>query len=245
MAGINPVIPHEHGGWAMLAVPFLLGATVAGWTWLHLPLGVAWLFFYLASYAWLQSLKRKKNRRRWWGWAGSYSVIGLVAVILPLLREPTLLWLAPGLMAMGAVNAWHARRRNERTLLNDGCAIFALCLGGIGAYVLGGGGWGMGSIAVFGYSFLYFMGTVFFVKSILRERNNPRYPRFAQGVAAVTALAPLAVDQPLMVIPFLFPVVRAWVFAGRPLRPMTVGLIELAGALQFWLFASIFLRMMG
>lgn len=44
------VIPHEHGGWAMVSVPFLTGMMVATPQWIHLTLFTGWLLLYLASY---------------------------------------------------------------------------------------------------------------------------------------------------------------------------------------------------
>ncbi|EZP78790.1 hypothetical protein H839_02941 [Parageobacillus genomosp. 1] len=44
------IVPKQHGAWAMLIVPFLLGAYAGGFTWLHVPLFVGWFFLYLATY---------------------------------------------------------------------------------------------------------------------------------------------------------------------------------------------------
>ncbi len=38
------VIPHEHGGWAMVSVPFLLGMLSGAPNGLHAVLFLAWLF---------------------------------------------------------------------------------------------------------------------------------------------------------------------------------------------------------
>jgi hypothetical protein len=38
------IVPKQHGAWAMLIVPFLLGAYAGGFTWLHVPLLSAGFF---------------------------------------------------------------------------------------------------------------------------------------------------------------------------------------------------------
>jgi len=74
---MKPILPREHGGWAMVSVPFLLGMFVGGPKWLHLPLFFGWMLFYLAAYPFRLALMRRKDRRnfvRWaliywaWGW---------------------------------------------------------------------------------------------------------------------------------------------------------------------------------
>ena len=74
------------------------------------------------------------------------------------------------------VNVWHVLQKSERALLNDICAILLFCTGGASAYMLGGGGFDPILAAVIGYNFLYFTGTVFFVKSVFRERKTDAGP---------------------------------------------------------------------
>jgi 4-amino-4-deoxy-L-arabinose transferase-like glycosyltransferase len=72
MGGVvmKPFIPKQHGTWAMLVIPFVLGAMAGGWSWVHIPLGLGWLFLYLASYPLLMiSKKRNKNRRKPKNWS--------------------------------------------------------------------------------------------------------------------------------------------------------------------------------
>lgn len=56
-------LPPQHGAWAMLAVPYLAGVLVAGWSWVAAPLAGAWLAGYLLSYYLFQAIKTGRPRR--------------------------------------------------------------------------------------------------------------------------------------------------------------------------------------
>ncbi|RYD03029.1 hypothetical protein N752_21705 [Desulforamulus aquiferis] len=44
------ILPKEHGVWAMLAVPFIVGLGLSQQSWLHLPLFLGLLFLFLCAY---------------------------------------------------------------------------------------------------------------------------------------------------------------------------------------------------
>ena len=169
---MKPILPREHGGWAMVSVPFLLGMFVGGPKWLHLPLFFGWMLFYLAAYPFRLALMRRKDRREFVRWALIYWALGMVFLIPPLLLQPSLLWAGPVLAALFCVNGWYAFRRNERSFVNDLCAILAFSVGGAAAHMVGAGSWDAMALWVAVPCILYFLGSVFFVKSVFRERKN-------------------------------------------------------------------------
>ena len=60
-------VPNQHGAWAMLATPLVVGALASGPEPLHLLLGAFWFAGYLAIFAtglWLRS-RRKARSARW------------------------------------------------------------------------------------------------------------------------------------------------------------------------------------
>ncbi|GAB6932430.1 YwiC-like family protein [Calditerricola satsumensis] len=241
---MKPIVPHEHGGWALVSVPFLLGMAVGGPTWLHLPLFLAWLFFYLAAYPFRMALARRGNRRdgrRLLRWAFGYWTAGMVFAIPPLVHFPSLLWAGPVLGALLAVNAWYAYRRNERSFVNDVCAILAFSIGGVASYVVGAGTWDAMALWVAGLCVLYFVGSVFFVKTVFRERKNARWLRASKGYHTLLVVA-LGIVEPLLVLPYAFSAARAFAWGGKAMRPLHVGLIEIAGSVLFLLLSAIVLR---
>jgi hypothetical protein len=236
------VIPHEHGGWAMVSVPFLLGMMAGTPQWIHLPLFFAWLFFYLASYPLLQSMKRSAQRGRLMIWGMLYGGIAFFCLIPSLFNKPSLLYFGPLLLLLLTINIWYATRKSERAILNDLCAILVFSVGGAAAYLSGGGDWDETMALVIAFSFLHFAGSAFFVKSLFRERNNKRWIAYARAYHVGLLAAPWAIGFPLMTVAYVLSAVRAFVFAGKTMRPMKAGMIEIASTLQFVLISIYLFR---
>lgn len=235
------VIPHEHGGWAMVSVPFLLGVAAGDPNWLHVPLFLGWMFFYLASYPLLQALKRKSERQRYIKWSIGYFALALASTAWPLIHEPGLFYFAPVLALLLAVNVRFVMKKAERALLNDLCAILSFSIGGAAAYLLGMGTTDTTMLAVVLFSFIYFTGSVFFVKTIFRERGQANWLWGARGYHITLIAVPALLWSPWMMAPYIFPAYRTFKYAGHVLRPMKVGIIEIIGAVQFLVLAASFL----
>lgn len=150
-----------------------------------------------------------------------------------------MLWFAPVLLILIMVNVWHVLQKVERALLNDICAILLFCTGGAAAYMLEGGGFDPMLAAVIVYNFLYFTGTVFFVKSVFRERKNRRWTIYARIYHAVMLVLPIIFGKPWMCLPFVFPFIKTLLYSGKAMKPMKVGIIEIVGSAQFLLLSMI------
>jgi hypothetical protein len=236
------VIPHEHGGWAMVSVPFLLGMIVGNPQWMHFVLFLAWLSLYLFSYPLLQFIKRRANRAQWVKWGAIYGSLAVVFLVPPLISDPSLLYFGPLLMVLLLINIGFAKRNNERALLNDLCAILVFSIGGAAAYLLGEGSWDKTMVAVVLFSFLHFTGSVFFVKTVFRERENKRWMISSKVYHGLILVVPWIVGYPWMVLSYMYSVARTFVYAGKCLRPWKVGMIEMIGAVQFLLFSAFILN---
>ncbi|WP_371932622.1 YwiC-like family protein [Bacillus carboniphilus] len=81
---MKPFIPKQHGAWAMLIVPFVLGMALSSFTWVHVPLFLGWLFLYLASYPLLMLTKGKKKEfyRKWAITYGALALLFLIIVVI-------------------------------------------------------------------------------------------------------------------------------------------------------------------
>ena len=58
-------IPNQHGAWAMLATPLLVGILASRPTWAHLPLTAFWFLGYFAFFAaglWLKAAPARRAR---------------------------------------------------------------------------------------------------------------------------------------------------------------------------------------
>src|SRR5262245_19120953 len=115
---VRRFLPPQHGAWAMLLVPWLAGVLIVGFTWLHLPLLLAWLTGYLASYYALLACKTRRPARvraQLWVYVPPTVVLGGLVI----LARPAVLWYAVAYVPLLAVNVAYALRRDDRALLND------------------------------------------------------------------------------------------------------------------------------
>lgn len=232
-------LPPQHGAWAMLAVPYLAGLLAAGYRWADAALAGAWLAGYLLSYYLFQSVKsRRPGRYR--AQLLLYAAVAAPLAALVVAARPQVLWYAPGYAALLAVNAWYAARRRERALLNDVASVLQSCLVVLVVATIAGTVTAAALVA-FLLCLAYFLGTVFYVKTMIRERGNPRYRRWsawyhvlalaaaaAQLVAAAPSLRSTAATGPWAAALFAWLLARAVVLPGRGLAPKRVGLIEMA-----------------
>ncbi|SCW53083.1 YwiC-like protein [Paenibacillus tianmuensis] len=232
------VIPHEHGGWAMVSVPFLLGMFAGKPQLMHLPLFMGWLLLYLSSYPFLQSMKNKANRRDWIKWGTIYGLLAACCLALPLLSHPALLYFGPLLLVLLSVNIWHTRHKSERALINDLCAVLLFSIGGAAAYLAGGGGWDRMMASVVLFCFLHFTSSVFFVKAVFRERENRRWVAYTRVYHGLLPFVLWAGGYPWMILAYAFSAARAFAFAGKPIRPWKAGIIEIVGAVQFVILSA-------
>ena len=220
-------VPPQHGAWAMLAVPYLAGLLTAGFRWPDLPLLVAWLTGYALSYFACQALKSGRPRR-YREQLVVYGAVAVPAALLVVAARPAVLWYAPAFAPLFAVNAWYAWRRRERALLNDVASVVESCLMVLVVATVAG----TPPTAVLGVTVLcaaYFLGTVLFVKTMIRERDDPAYRRWSAGYHVV-ALVLAGWLSPWAGALFAWLLVRAVVLPGRRLSPKQVGLIEIANS---------------
>lgn len=170
-------LPNQHGAWAMLVVPWLLGfaevlrdgndalsATV---------LLACWMVGYFAFFStsqWLRSRMKPRYLLAVWTYAAASGVLGTG---LLLLRPEWLSW-AVVFAPVVAVTLWLSWRRRDRSLLAGACTVAAASLMPMVMNSDGLWPWTAQPTAV-GVSlvcFGYFFGTVLYVKTIIRERGS-------------------------------------------------------------------------
>lgn len=212
----------------MLVLPFLCGMSLSGASWLHIPLFLCWLTMYLFSFPLLLWIKTGRSER--------YRQPTLLygGLLLPLLgivvwMEPQLLWYGVALLLFFIPNMYFARARNERALLNDVLAIAMFCSFIYPVAYMGQElNWRMTS-QLFVMLVLYFCGTAVYVKTMIREKNNPFYYRLSVGYHVIILV--LAGWWHLwLFVPTTLLLLRSIMLPQRQLRTRTVGMIELGGA---------------
>lgn len=242
----TPYIPNQHGAWAMLVLPFCLAVAAAGFRPSHLLLFACWLLAYLLSYPALQWIRTGQGGR----YRRPVFVYGCLLAPLAaalLYRWPSLLWFGVAALPLFLVNVGYARANRERAFANDLAAIVLFSAVVFPVFAVGSGsggwdGWAVGAwkeaSSLFAVSVAYFVGTVFYVKTVIREKRNAAFYRASVAYHAGSGLAvALAVDVRLA-LPFAVLLLRAALLPRRGLSVQRTGQLEIAFAAM--MFAAIF-----
>lgn len=226
----------------MIVVPYLTGLALA---WPVRPLGpgdlflgLTWLVGYFAFNAATLTLKSPARRRAayhpplatYLGAAGAFGIVTLVFKGWPLL-----LWV-PGYAVVLGVSLWLAASRRERGLTSGVLTIVASCgLMGVLRLWPGGAALSWREVAVMVAVTLYFVGTVLHVKSLIRERNDPRSARRSMlyhavlGGLVVAVVAAGWLSWPWLVWAAAL-LARAWWMPRRRRRPAVIGAVEIVAS---------------
>lgn len=255
-------LPQQHGAWAMLFLPFIVGVVLrlqeVGFRPFVVPLLLLWLVGYFAFHA-LSLWLKARNKSRYLLPLQVYG--GLSAVLGGLV-----LWLEPTLWQWGAVYApllgiglWQAWKRDESALLGRFVTVIAACLicavtfsDGLLPFVQGLGeseGFRRAASATLILTG-YFLGTVLYVKTMIRERGKPRFVWISVVFhTALTLLAALAaaVGGIGWLVPafFLATTLRAALMPalgqvrGQTVTPKQVGLTEFGFSLALLLLLTL------
>jgi hypothetical protein len=225
-------VPPEHGAWAMLLVPFLMGTFSASPQPASVLLLGAWLASYLASYyviKWLRTRNLPHRGRRFRKPAIVYSatlcVLGLAAAFV----QPWLIVAAAAFAALESIAVALAIAGNPRSTVAGLASATAASLMAPVAYRFAGGLTASVALDLFAVSWLAFVGSLLHVKSTIRERDNLR---FRQGSIAfhIGALVAATAIDPGLAIPFGFLLLRSVAVPRHGWRPARIGAVELVGS---------------
>ncbi|MGC1213878.1 MAG: YwiC-like family protein, partial [Micromonospora sp.] len=210
-------LPPQHGAWAMLLLPYVAALVVTGPRWPHLPLLGAWLAGYLFSYYALQAVKtRRPDRVR-----PQLVVYGIATALLAapvLLVRPEVLGYAPLYALLVAVNVGYARRRRERALPNDLASVAqSTLMVFVVATVAGTAPLALAGVAA--AVFAYLVGTVLYVKTMIRERESVGYRRASVAYHLAVLLVAIVAWGPAVAAVFGLLLLRAALLPGRRLSP--------------------------
>lgn len=245
MARASGWVPNQHGAWAMLAVPAIVGSTLqirdSGLRPAILPLLAGWLVGYFAFHAvslWLKS----RRRRRYLAPVLAYGAATAVLALATLLLAPGLLRWAPAFAPLLGIGLYEAHRRRERSLLSGTVTVVAACLLVLVLWTLGR--WDALPVVAWLACTTYFFGTVLVVKTMIRERGSRGYLAASIGYHAASAVLFALLGHPALGLFFTVCTVRAALLPylaarGLRLRPMHIGLVEivLSAALAVLLLA--------
>ncbi len=230
--------PHQHGAWAMLAVPLLLGVAAsapAGW---QIVLAVAAVAGYLAAAA-TQAWLRARRRPSFIPSLVAYGGVFAVAATALLAAFPSL---AVGLVVVlpaAALVVGGARPATPRDLANS-LAQVAIAVVLVPAAAGVSGAWETDTVVrATLVAAGYLVGTVLVVRSVIRQRGNRGFIVLSVGFhAALTVLAVVVLPWPYALAfaalagrAVALPLVeRRRAGTARPLRPVQVGMVEMVAS---------------
>lgn len=258
-------LPKEHGAWAMLYVPFAIGALVgASSSSSPAPLFLLFLsttFIFVSRESlleWCRARVRGKpappSLRMLVIYLGAGGLSGA-----PLLLIYHRFWLALFAILTAfllAFNTWQAVRREDRTVIGETIAILGLTLAAPSAYYVASGSWNSTALGLWVICVLYFTSSVFYVKlrvhSLSRRREELRRQSWwrcaAYHLFLTTALLLLAATGSLdLFVLFAFiPVLSrtVWQLAkpGGKTNLKRVGVLEIVYSVVFLVFVTLSFR---
>ncbi|WP_214709321.1 MULTISPECIES: YwiC-like family protein [unclassified Exiguobacterium] len=237
------MIPKQHGAWSMLILPFLLGGIVGGWTLAHIPFAIAWLFVYMGTFFLFQYIKQRKKSKELLRTVVTYLTIATVAAVPVFLSEWRLVWFVLAMIPFGLVNAYFAKIKDERNVWNDVSAVTSFCIGGMASYYLGARVLDETMMWMFVLPYLYFLGSIFFVKTMIREKKSLFYRNVSWGYHSLLVAIFITFGYPVLALAYAPSLVRAVAFYGKKIPIMKIGIVEIAnsvfvlGCLSWYLFS--------
>ncbi len=232
-------IPRQHGAWAMLALPIVVGVANSRFDVAQVVLAGAALGAYLFSataQAWLRSRRGATFVRS----LAVYGIATLAAGIPLLVVEPRLLLAGLVVVPASALTLAGARPGSPRALATSLGQVAQASVLTPAAMLLAGEERLVPLAAAALVVAAEMAGSVLVVRSCIRERDNPRFAAASVGFhLALSALAAVALPAAYAWLGLLLsiraaalPVVRGRRAAsGRPIRPVHVGIVEAVASL--------------
>jgi len=217
----------------MLASPLLVGVLAGGAAWVHLPLAGLWFAGYFAFFA--TSLWLKAGRRaKWFPPVRAYGVLTAALGVVVLVMQPGLARWAPLFALPLGIGLYAAAHRQDRALVSGLATTAGSALMTVVAYDAGPGSdlsraWQLALVQL-----LYFAGTVFYVKTVIRERDNVAFRRVSGAYPLLVLLVAATVfglvrhdasSWPLLIV-FALLLVRAIVVPPHRPTPRQAGIGE-------------------
>jgi hypothetical protein len=240
IAGHRLWIPRQHGAWAMLLLPVLLGVAASSPDPWQIVVAVTALAAYLASVT-AQTWSRSRRSPAYRLPMAVYGTVAVVLGILLLVAFPPLALAAVVVAPMALLVFRGARPGTRRDLVNSLAQVAqALVLVPVTAWV--SGVWDIEPVIAYtcvaaGYQ----LGSVLVVRSVLRERGNRGFAALAVGFhIMLVVLAALLLPLPYALVAAglatraaALPVAQRRLAGGpTPLRPIHVGIVEILASVS-------------
>ncbi len=235
--------PPQHGAWAFLIVPLLLGSFLGAGNALGLLFSLTWIAAYPLSYFGGRAFLARVRRGSWTTRARSELRSAIPWAALTLFGTSTLIAMRPWILLPGAlivvlwsISIYLTWLGRERGITNDLLLVVLASTSPILMYAIANDQRSLSpvphSIWIAALvSLLFFMGSVLHVKALIREATNRHWHLISVGfhIAVVISLG-LSTLSWWLITPFTFALART-VLMKPGMRPGRIGAIESAIAL--------------
>lgn len=235
--------PPQHGAWAFLIVPLLLGSFLGAGNWLGLLFSLTWIAAYPLSYFGGRAFLARVRRGSWTTRARSelrsvipWAVLTLIGTSALITMRPWILLPGVLIVALWSISIYLTWLGRERGITNDLLLVALASIAPILMYLTANDKQSLNlvprSIWIAALvSLLFFVGSVLHVKALIREAANRRWHFASIGfhVAVLVILVPTTSSW-WLVIPFAAALARTVVMKPG-MRPGRIGAIESVVAL--------------
>lgn len=239
--------PRQHGAWAMLAVPLLVGVVASGPSPWHVVLALAAVAGYM-TVATAESWARARFSATYRPSLVLYGAVAVASGLAMAVAFPPLLIALAVVAPSTALSVEAGRSRRPRYVVQSlAQAAQAVALAPAAAWV--GGASAVLAVRAGLLAAIYLVGTVLVVRSAIRERGNPRFAAVSIGfhlagvAAAALVLGPACalLVAALAARSALVPVVDATrAHAGSRIRPVELGLMEIVASVAVVTVVALF-----
>ncbi|MDE5415909.1 YwiC-like family protein [Alkalihalobacterium chitinilyticum] len=234
-------IPREHGAWAMLIIPYLLGSLFSNTTWTHFIFFIGILSFYFATGPVLSYIRKPKLGKSVVPALLLYILIGSLFIIPVLIKYPFLLLLFLMISPCFLINMWFAKLKKERLFINDVIAIIGFSFLVMFAFYIGNGEIPSQAYFIMFLNISFFIGSVFHVKTFIRERGNKRFHKLSNFYHGGLIIVPVLLGLPFVALALAVSSIKTWIMPKKNIKPITLGLIELGNSVAFVLLLVLFI----
>jgi len=229
-------VPPQHGAWAFLIVPLILGALLGAASWPALVFAVAWVAAYPVSYFAGRAVVYRLRRGEWSRKARSelrsalpWAVIAVAGAVTVVVIRPALAIAGIGIAVVWTISLWLTWKGRERGITND---LLLVVLAAAAPVLM----WFAGSTESIAevpssiwlasvVTLLFFTGSVLHVKSLIREADDRRWHLASIGYHVVVVVG-VALVSPWLLVAFVPALVRTIVMRP-PLKPGVIGAVEI------------------
>lgn len=227
------LISNQHGAIVMALMPFLYGMLISNPIWQHFFLLLSWFSLYLMTYPFL-NLFKGRNLELYRKWTLIYGIACFLFSIPAFLHNWKILYFVFAILVLSPISIYYTKQKDERSLINDFNGILIFAIAGMAAYYFADSQFDEKIWWVALLPSLYFVGSTFYVKSVLRERKNPIYLNISLVFHLLCVLIFLVYQQYWITLAFIVPFLRAIWIPKLKLSTKQIGLIEVTVSLSFF-----------